>query len=192
MNNYLLLLGNNFAEVRQLLNLTQEDLANKMGVSRPTIVKIEKDPSRLTNTLAFAFFIAVSYDLKSRIKKVKKIESSDYKSPDKIKNFIEELKKSSLLPIGTLVTVITISIGGVIPVLSAAAIAAGVAGIKYGIKSRKKNPQDEQQIKWDEEKAEKILEEVQKKLLEEQKKVLSCFQLNELEIEQFVNKIDKG
>ena len=42
MNNYLIMLGSNFADIRQLLNLTQEDLANKMGVAVPQLSKLNR------------------------------------------------------------------------------------------------------------------------------------------------------
>lgn len=188
MNNYLLLLGSNVAEIRQILNLTQEDLAHKMGVSRPTIVKLEQDPSRLTKTLAFAFFVAVSYEMKTRIKNVKNLDPKDYKNPEKLKIFIDEIKVTSLLPIGTLVTAATLSLGGLIPGIGAIIAGAGAAGILKSMK--KKLPEAE--LKWDEEKAKKIIEEVQNKLIEDQKRVVSCFQLNALEIEQFVERIQEG
>ncbi|MGG3557845.1 helix-turn-helix domain-containing protein [Peribacillus frigoritolerans] len=188
MNNYLLLLGNNISEVRQILNLTQEDLAHKMGVSRPTIVKLEQDPNRLTKTLAFAFFIAVSYEMNIRIKNVKNLNPKEYKNPDRLKKFIDEIKKSSLLPIGAISTAATFSLGGLIPGIGAIiASAAGATSILNSLK--KKSPED---LKWDEEKAKKMIEEVQKKLLEDQRKIVVCFQLNALEIEQFVEKIDEG
>lgn len=189
MNNYLLLLGSNVAEVRQILNLTQEDLAHKMGVSRPTIVKLEQDPSRLTKTLAFAFFVAVSYEMKTRIKNVKNLDPKDYKSPEKLKSFIDAIKVTSLLPIGTLATAATISLGGLIPGIGA--IIAG-AGATAGILKSLKKKSSEAELKWDEEKAKKIIEEVQIKLIEDRKRVVRCFQLNALEIEQFVERIDEG
>lgn len=185
MNNYLLLLGNNVSEVRQILNLTQEDLAIKMGISRPTIVKLEQDPSRLTKTLAFAFFVAVSYEIKIRIKNVKNLDPKDYKNPDKINNFIGAIKKSSLLPIGTLATAATFSLGGLIPGIGA--IIATTSALKAF-----KNKKELDELKWDEEKAKKIIEEVQKKLLEDQKKIANCFQLTAFEIEQFVERIEEG
>lgn len=191
MNNYLVFLGDNVSEVRQILNLTQEDLAQKMGVSRPTIVKLEQNSSRLTKTLAFAFFVAVSYEMNTRFKSVKNLDPKDYKNPDKLNSFIDAIKVTSLLPIGTLATAATLSLGGLIPGIGAAIAATGV---KYGLKSFKKKPSEdlEQQIKWDEEKAKKMIEEVKKKLLEDQNKVVSCFQLNDLEIEQFVERIEEG
>lgn len=188
MNNYLLLLGSNVAEVRQILNITQEDLAHKMGVSRPTIVKLEQDPSRLTKTLAFAFFVAVSYELKTRIKNVRNLDPKEYKNPEKMKSFIDAIKGTSLLPIGTLATAATLGLGGLVPGIGA--IIAGVSAASALKSLKKKSPEVE--LKWDEEKAKKIIEEVQNKLIEDQKRVVSCFQLNALEIEQFVERIEEG
>jgi DNA-binding XRE family transcriptional regulator len=187
MNNYLLLLGSNVEEIRKILNLTQEELAHKMGVSRPTIVKLEKDHSRLTKTLAFAFFIAISYEIKKRIMDVNSLDPKDFKSTDQIKSFVEKVRGTSLLPIGTLATTATLSLGGLIPGIGAIIAGAGATNL---LKSLKKKSSEE--LKWDEEKARMILEEVQKKLLEDHRRIVSCFQLNDLEIKQFVERIEEG
>ncbi|WP_096156461.1 helix-turn-helix domain-containing protein [Bacillus sp. FJAT-45066] len=192
MNNYLIMLGSNFTDIRQLLNLTQEDLANKMGVSRPTIVKIEQDPSRLTKTLAFAFFVSISYEIKKRIKEVKNINPSAYKSPDSLNTYMKVISGTSLLSAGTIAATATRSLGAVLPGIGVA-IATAV-GIKWGLKALKGNVKNEveQKIKWDEEKAKKVLEEVQKKLLEDKTRLLSYLELSSLDISQFVEKINNN
>ncbi|MFC4559999.1 helix-turn-helix domain-containing protein [Virgibacillus kekensis] len=192
MNNYLIMLGSNFADIRQLLNLTQEDLAKKMGVSRPTIVKIEQDPSRLTKTLAFAFFISISYEIKKRIKEVKEINPSAYKSPDSLNAYIKVISGSSLLSAGTIAATASRSLGAALPGIGVAIATA--AGIKWGLKALKSNAKNEveQKIKWDEEKAKKVLEEVQKKLLEDKTRLLSYLELSSLDISQFVEKINNN
>ena len=100
MNNYLLSLGSSFTDIRQILNLTQEDLANLIGVSRPTIVKIEQDPSRLTRTVAYAFFISVSYELQKRKIEVEKIDPEKYKTPEAMDAFVNAIKRASFLTSG--------------------------------------------------------------------------------------------
>ncbi|MFJ7513245.1 helix-turn-helix domain-containing protein [Peribacillus simplex] len=189
MNNYLIMLGSNFTDIRQLLNLTQEDLAKKMGVSRPTIVKIEQDPSRLTKTLAYAFFVSISYEIKKRIKEVKEINPSAYKSPDSLNTYIKVISGTSLLSAGTIAATASRSLGAVLPGIGVAIATA--AGIKWGLKALKGNVKKEveQKIKWDEEKAKKVLEEVQKKLLEDKTRLLSYLELSSLDISQFVEKI---
>ncbi|MDF2788620.1 MAG: hypothetical protein K0S80_1718 [Neobacillus sp.] len=192
MNNYLIMLGSNFADIRQLLNLTQEDLANKMGVSRPTIVKIEQDPSRLTKTLAYAFFVSISYEIKKRIKEVKEINPSAYKSPDSLNTYIKVISGTSLLSAGTIAATATRSLGAVLPGIGVAIATA--AGIKWGLKALKGNVKKEveQKIKWDEEKAKKVLEEIQKKQLEDKTRLLSYLELSSLDISQFVEKINNN
>ncbi|MER2078073.1 helix-turn-helix domain-containing protein [Psychrobacillus psychrotolerans] len=189
MNNYLMMLGSNFTEIRQLLNLTQEELASKMGVSRPTIVKIEQDPSRLTKALAFAFFVAISYEIKKRIKEVKQINPSAYKTPETLNTFIKVVSGSSLLSVGAIATTATRGLGAVLPGIGV--VIATAAGVKWGLKALKSNNKIdlEQNIKWDEEKAKKVLEEIQKKLLEDQTRLLSYLELNSLDVSQFVEKI---
>lgn len=192
MNNYLIMLGSNFADIRQLLNLTQEDLAKKMGVSRPTIVKIEQDPSRLTKTLAYAFFVSISYEIKKRIKEVKEINPSAYKSPDSLNTYIKVISGTSLLSAGTIAATASRSLGAVLPGIGVAIATA--AGIKWSLKALKGNVKKavEQKIKWDEEKAKKVLEEVQKKLLEDKTRLLSYLELSSLDISQFVEKINNN
>ena len=192
MNNYLVMIGSNFTEIRQLLNLTQEDLANKMGISRPTIVKIEQDPSRLTKTIAYAFFVAISYEMKKRLKDLQEIDPSAFISPDTLNNFINEISKSSLLTVGTIATTATLGLSAVLPGIGVAIATA--AGIKWGLKALKGSSTSAQKvnIKWDEEKARKVLEEVQKKLMEDQSRLLSYLHLDLLDVSQFVEKINEN
>ena len=68
MNQYLVILGTNIPEIRNVMNLTQEELANMMGVSRPTIVKLEQDPSKLSKALAYALFGSVTFEIKKKNK----------------------------------------------------------------------------------------------------------------------------
>ncbi|MBP1971342.1 DNA-binding XRE family transcriptional regulator [Virgibacillus natechei] len=186
MNNYLLILGTSISDIRKILNFTQEDLAYKVGVSRPTIVKLEQDPSRLTKTLALAFFTTVSYEINIRIEDVKKLDPKEYNNLDKLKKFINEIKKTTSLPIGTVATAATLSLGGLIPGIGAVITSIGTTGV---IPEKKKSTEE---IKWDEEKVRKIIEEVQKKLIEDKNKIVNCFQLSALQIDQFVEKIEEG
>lgn len=189
MNNYLLMLGNNFSEVRQILNLTQEDLANKMGVSRPTIVKLEQDPSRLTKTLAFAFFLAISHEMQKRTNSINELNPKDYKNLESVGNFVDEVKKASMLSAGSIVTIGALAGGlnSLVPGIGKIIATVGTIGL---VKSLKNKVTDE--FTWDEEKAKKIIDGIKKKLLEDQNKILNCFQLTSFDTFQFVSRVEEG
>jgi len=76
MNNYLLRLGWKLVEIRGVLNWTQDELAKRIGVSRPVIVKIEKDASRMSKNIVLAMFVAIKGELQIRKRKILEFESS--------------------------------------------------------------------------------------------------------------------
>lgn len=53
---------NKLKELRESFNLTQEELAGRVGVSRQTIISLEK--GRYTPSLILAFKLAHVFDLK--------------------------------------------------------------------------------------------------------------------------------
>ncbi|AQQ54751.1 helix-turn-helix domain-containing protein [Planococcus lenghuensis] len=193
MNHYLLSLGGSFAEIRQVLNLTQDDLANLIGVSRPTIVKIEQDPSRLTKTVAYAFFVAISYELQKRIEEVEKIDPEQYKDPESIYPFANKIKGASVLSTGAIVTISGLATGALLPGIGLAFAAA--AGLKYASLKQKMKDDLRGKVeleKWDENKARIIIEEVKKKLSEDRKRVTSYFQIGDLNTVCFVKKVKES
>ncbi|MER2107246.1 MAG: helix-turn-helix transcriptional regulator [Solibacillus sp.] len=183
MNNYLLLLGSNIEEIRQILNLTQEELSAKLGISRPTLVKLEKDPSKLTKTVAFAIFVAVSYEMKSRIREIKTMDVTQFNELEKIPLFMETLKKSSSLSIGAITTTAAIALGPVSGILAGIATASFFKSLKA---------KEKKEIVWSEEQAQEILHQVHIKLLNDTKKITACFHLTELNLEEFVEAINTG
>jgi DNA-binding XRE family transcriptional regulator len=190
MNGYLLMLGGNFPEIRKILNLTQEDLANKMGVSRPTIVKIEQDPSKLTKAISYAFFVCITYEINRRIREIGNIKPQDYANLENLDRFIAKLRATSYISGGALVTLTTMVIGPIVPGISKIL----TKGIKEGWDSFKRDSLHPLQngIKWSEDKPQKVIDAVHKKLIEDQKKLQLCFQIHSLAIDQFVEKLEEG
>lgn len=54
--------GNRLADIRKQAKMTQEDLANNVGVTRQTIISIEK--GKYTPSLPLAFLLAKQFSLK--------------------------------------------------------------------------------------------------------------------------------
>lgn len=181
MNGYLLLLGSNISEMRNILNITQEELANMMGVSRPTIIKIEQDPSKLTKALAFSLFCAVGISIKTRQKEIKAINPSDYSSTEKLGSFFDKVKSASLISATTLGVIVTVTM----PVIGSLISLASASGFK--------SFKDNQKLKqWDAEKSKEILIKVEKKILEDERKLLELFKIDSFDVELFGEEIKKG
>ncbi|MBU9713202.1 helix-turn-helix transcriptional regulator [Evansella tamaricis] len=192
-NDYLYLVGLNLEQIRELLNLTQEELATKMGVSRPTIVKIEQDPSRLNKQLAFAFFVAVTYEIRVRIRKVEELDPRAYSTPETIGKFTNAISGASLMPINNLSKIAPTTLGKVGAGIGFAIAAA--AGQKFAERLMKKKASEDDprlEISWDEEKAEKMIKVVKNRIFKAHDSILDCLHLTSFDIIRFVEKVEEG
>ena len=88
MNYYITGLGSQISEIRNLLGWTQEDLAEKIGISRSSIVKIENDPTSMKKYIAFSLYLVVTDEVKRRKNEAKRIDFN--KKTDEI---VEQLKE---------------------------------------------------------------------------------------------------
>lgn len=61
MNHYLTTLGARLPRIRKELGLTQQEMADLIGVSRPTICKVEKDPLMMSPLVAQSMFQGIVY-----------------------------------------------------------------------------------------------------------------------------------
>lgn len=102
MNSYLKNIGSNLKELRTAVNWTQKDLANKIGISRYTVVNIEKDSTEITKTMALALYCTVRYELNNRRKKIEELDLENIVD----KENMEKMKKT-LLGIGLSSSVIS-------------------------------------------------------------------------------------
>lgn len=64
------------AAIRRIFNWTQDDLAKKLGVSRPTIVNLEKDPFKVTQPLVLSLLFVCLVELEERIEGLDEIDFS--------------------------------------------------------------------------------------------------------------------
>jgi hypothetical protein len=62
----LLKLGECVQSVRELFSWNQDEFAVRLGVSRPTLANAEKDPTKLSKTVAMAMFLVTTAELKRR------------------------------------------------------------------------------------------------------------------------------
>lgn len=96
MNMYLISVGSQVFKMRDLLNLPQQTLAEKMGVSRPVIINIEKDPTNMTLTTLMALYVVVFGEIAMKRKSVKDLDYDLWDKSEKRESLIESIIKSGV------------------------------------------------------------------------------------------------
>lgn len=79
MNQNLINIADNLPNLRKVLNIRQAELSDLMEISRPTLIKIEQNPTKFNYPLAINLFTSIIYILESD----KKIISSCKENPQK-------------------------------------------------------------------------------------------------------------
>ena len=116
MNEILLTVGSQVGEVRRLFDWTHDELASKLGVSRPTIAKIEKC-AKMQKTLLLSLLIIVMTEVYTMKEQLKKIQF------DKWDN---EKKRDTLLKDITSLGISSKTLSHIMPSLLSSEIASGV------------------------------------------------------------------
>ena len=198
MNNYLHSLGSQITEIRQILEISQVDLANMMGVSRPTVVKLEQDPSKLNIALAYALFGSVAYRTFKRIKETENIDPSEYQESKKMFDFLEVIGKYSGVDVSSLKRLTSnafIALSKKVPTISISSVSLIWNAFNRGkVKKESVSSAEEvgKEMNWSLEAA-KIMKEVTlNKLYSDHETLLSIFNLKEFSIIAFNEEIEKG
>lgn len=121
MEDSLIKIGSQLVEIRRLFDWKQEDLAKKIGISRPTIIGIEKDPSKMTRTVALALTMMILIEIERREEKLNELQFELWDDKKTRENLIKKISgtglsasfNSSLLP-GILTTVVGMAVGGLL------------------------------------------------------------------------------
>ena len=105
MNSYLIQIATDLPQLRKILALTQKELAEELGISRPTLVKIEQSPDRLTKIIALGLYVVANARLQEDLEKIDSLKNYDY---EKIEEIPDLLKR-----VGNFNTVTKASVSGV-------------------------------------------------------------------------------
>lgn len=84
-------------QVTNSLSMTQENLANAMGIRRSTLVKIKQDPTKFTKVMNFALYVVVSSKIQLFKEQVKNLKIEDYGQINVLPKFILDLQVPSFL-----------------------------------------------------------------------------------------------
>ncbi|OHX51663.1 helix-turn-helix domain-containing protein [Planococcus faecalis] len=174
MNSYLLKLGSNMSDIRNSLSFTQEEFANLLGVSRPTIIKIEQDPTKMTKNIAMALFTGTEAIVEENKYKLSDIDPNNYANAESAVKLIAKIGSSAaILSTGTLIaSFAAIPIMGLSSILLGASSFAALSGF---INKKKKNS--------------KVTKDTEGELVEKARKSIDLDKLNELWNAQTANKI---
>lgn len=210
MNRYLLKLGSNLSDIRNTLSYTQEEFANLLGVSRPTIIKIEQDPTKMTKSVALALFTGVQGVLEENEYNLKSIDPTKYQTADSAVRLIAKVGSSAaILSTGTLLTAIaTLPIAGLSGILLGATSFTALSGfINKKRKQAKEGKEDEVILKenvqksidfnklkdfWNVQTADKIVGAAKESIQKKAKECLAFFELEEWNSRIFLKKINEG
>lgn len=197
MNSYLIQLANNLPQIRRVLAITQKELAEKVGISRPTLLKIEQSPDRLTKVTALGIYVVTNALIQEDLKKIRKMKQRTYDTKESVQDLIRETNTYHTLTSTNVSVAASLSS---IPILGA--LGDGVTNILKGLfsKGKKDEAKDEKHLSRmlsgvaiDDELSEsitKFLDDLKKQIIDKNESCLELFQLEDWEPDEFIKKIE--
>lgn len=182
MNLYLTHLASHLPQIRQQLDITQEDLSKLMGISRPTLVKVENEHEKFTHAMAGCLYVALTAQLEKDKRLIHELRSEKYSTLKKLESLLVNTKKLSTLSPSTMrSSIMTMhALPNALKEKSIGLVTAGFKGAKSLVK-RKKNEEDlnpEDYLDKDLDKyAVDYLNLLEKEIIEKEKFCLHVFQL---------------
>lgn len=210
MNSYLIEVGSNIDVMRKSMGMTQDEFANLLGVSRPTLTKIEQDPTKLTKNVALSLFVALQAEFEANKYRVNQIDPSEFNEVKDTVRFLTLVGSSTPILTKSLFVASLSSLG--IPGLASIFLAGFSLAKLSGLIPKKQNRSqklkdskdltfeqvnkeidlDETKLHWNEDVAEKVLEKAIGSITEKEKECLKYLGLEEWNSRVFVEKIETG
>lgn len=197
MNLYLTHLASHLPQIRQQLDITQEDLSKLMGISRPTLVKVENEHEKFTHAMAACLYVALTAQLEKDKRLIEELRGDKYSTLKKLEGLLVNSKNLSTLSASTMRS--SIMTMNVLPAAlkekGIGLISAGFKGAKNLVK-RKKDVEEEVSTEdyLDEDLnkyAVEYLNFLEKEISEKEKFCLHVFQLEHWSSLSFIENIQK-
>lgn len=197
MNSYLIQLANNLPQIRRVLSITQKELAEKIGISRPTLLKIEQSPDRLTKVTALGIYVVTNALIQEDLKKIKNMKQRTYDTKESVAELIKETNSYHTLTVTNVSVAASLSS---IPILGA--LGGGVTNLLKGFFNKGKDEKAEEEnqlsnmlssVDIDQELSEsitKFLNDLEQQVLDKNENCLELFQLKDWEPDEFIKKIE--
>ncbi|WP_047392395.1 hypothetical protein [Exiguobacterium sp. s168] len=169
-----------------------------MGVSRPTIVKLEQDSSKLNIALAYALFGSVAYDIYKRIQETETLDPNQYKETGQMVGYLEKIGQFSRLNVSSLKRLTSnafIALSKKVPTISISSVSLiWNAFNRRKVKKESVSSAEEvgKEMNWSLEAAKTMKEVTLNKLYNDHETLLSISNLKEFSIIAFNEEIEKG
>lgn len=194
MNTYLINLASKLPHIRQVLDITQDEISKIMGISRPTLVKVEQHPDKFTHSMALCLFVAVTAQLEKDKILINQFKGENYDTESKFEDLI--LKSQRLTTFSTANLTGTMAALAVLPtpfkkkglILLAGGVLAGIKGAQYLMNNKKKKDNLDAESKETEEitnnedtekYAHEYIKYLEQQLVEKESLCLLAFQISE-------------
>lgn len=93
MNRNLINIADNLPNLRKILNLRQAELSDLMKISRPTLIKVEQNPTKFNYPLAINLFTSIIYILESDSKTINSCKENQQKAIEIFLSLLSNEKK---------------------------------------------------------------------------------------------------
>lgn len=197
MNLYLTHLASHLPQIRQQLDITQEDLSKLMGISRPTLVKVENEHEKFTHAMACCLYVALTAQLEKDKRLINELRHEKYSTLKNLESLLMNTKKlSTMSPSAVRNTLMTMNIvPGALKEKGLGLITAGFKGAKNLVQRKKSSEEEVIQEDYLDEDLDKYavdyLNLLEKEIIEKEKFCLHVFQLETWSSLELIENIQK-
>lgn len=197
MNLYLTHLASHLPQIRQQLDITQEDLSKLMGISRPTLVKVENEHEKFTHAMACCLYAALTAQLEKDKRLIKELRKKEYSTLKNLEGLLMNTKKlSTMSPSAVRNTLMTMNIvPGALKEKGLGLITAGFKGAKNLVQRKKISEEEVVQEDYLDEDLDKYavdyLNLLEKEIIEKEKFCLHVFQIETWSSLELIENIQK-
>lgn len=197
MNLYLTHLASQLPKIRQQLDITQEDLSKLMGISRPTLVKVEKEYEKFTHAMAICLYVAITAQLEKDKRLINELRNEKASKSKKFESILLSSPKfATLSPSAMRSSFMTLhKMPKDLKDKGLSLLTAGVKGTKGLLRGKKKVEEEINQDDYLDEEFDKFagdyLNSLEKEIIENEETCLNVFQLKTWSSLELIENIQK-
>ncbi|TCI61812.1 helix-turn-helix transcriptional regulator [Exiguobacterium sp. SH3S1] len=207
-NKFLIELGIHLPEIRNQFSLTQEEFSSLLGMSRPTLIKIEQDPTRLTKTIAMTLYVAVQYLIEKDKVVLNNLNPNNFDKVDSVPQLLQIItSKTSISPSSILGGTISVLGSKVLSNVSMSSIGSFLGKIKKKSSTEDSDALEHLPLKnelqksidfealskvWDNKAASDLIENNLNAVNKKEKNCLQFFNLESWNVIEFMNQLEES
>ncbi|PPD50711.1 MAG: hypothetical protein CTY12_09270 [Methylotenera sp.] len=207
-NKFLIELGIHLPEIRNQFSLTQEEFSSLLGISRPTLIKIEQDPTRLTKTIAMTLYVAVQYLIEKDKVMLNNLKPENYEKVDSVPQLLQTIASTTSISSSSILGGTIGVLGGkVLSNVSMSSIGSFLGKIKKKSTSEDSGALEHSSLKsellksidfealskvWDNKSASALIENNLSAVNKKEKNCLQFFNLESWNVIEFMNQLEES